>query len=167
MVLRFLSLRGFLVLALAVSTTALAVALAMQYVGGLAPCPMCIQQRWGFAAAGAIAVLGLVVAREGFRFFVIATGIACLTTFGLAFRHVGVEAGWWSAAASCLSVELDATTVEELKEQLMATSPARCDEVAARFLGLSIAGWSAFVAFGLAALAGLVFLGKRGRGPVS
>lgn len=146
------------------AAAALGAALLMQYAGGLPPCPLCIQQRWGFAVAGGIALAGMGAVRAGAspRAALALTGLAFLATFALAFRHVGVEQGWWQVPASCLVTGADAETVEELREALLATPPARCDEVPARFLGISIAGWSALYALALAGFAGLAFLRARG-----
>ena len=44
---------------------ALALALVMQYGFGLPPCDLCIEQRWGFGGAGALAAGGLLVHRIG------------------------------------------------------------------------------------------------------
>lgn len=145
-----------LALCAAGAAAALGAALLMQYVGGLAPCPLCIQQRWGFAAAGGIALAGIAAARAGPapRAALAVAGLAFLATFALALRHVGVEEGWLPAPASCAATGAGAETVEELRDALLATPPARCDEVAARFLGVSIAGWSAFYALGLSVFAG-------------
>ena len=56
--------RGYLALAAVASIVALASALVMQYGFGLPPCDLCIEQRWGFGGAGALAAGGLLVHRD-------------------------------------------------------------------------------------------------------
>ena len=50
-----------IILALAGSLAMLAGAFAFQYIGGLAPCHLCLLQRWPHAAAVAIGLLALAV----------------------------------------------------------------------------------------------------------
>ena len=51
--------RSLMLLGLA-ALAALAAALALQYLGGLEPCPLCIEQRYPYLALMAASALGLV-----------------------------------------------------------------------------------------------------------
>jgi len=124
-------------------------ALAFQYIGGMAPCSLCIWQRWphvvALFGAGALVVPGVI-------FPVIGAGGAAVSG-GIGVYHTGVERGWWSGPASCSAGgDLSGMSAEELLAQIMAAPVVRCDEVPWEMLGLSMASWNAVASFGIAAL---------------
>jgi len=125
-----------LLLALA-AIAILASVFVMQYGFGLAPCRMCIWQRWPFAALAAIGLIGTFVWP---RVMLSLAALALAVSVGLAGYHVGVEQGLIPLPAGCSTVG-EAGSVEELKAMLKAAPPS-CDQVSAKFLGLSIAGWN-------------------------
>ncbi|MDX6751524.1 disulfide bond formation protein B [Geminicoccaceae bacterium 1502E] len=133
----------------ALSLLALAGAFVMQWGFGLAPCHLCVLQRWPYLAAALVAGAGVAVGwpRAGLAL----AGLALLGDAGIALFHVGVEQGVFALPESCLAGEA-ALTLEALKAEL-AAAPARCDQVAGSFLGLSIPGWNALYAGALAVLA--------------
>ena len=79
-------------------------------------------------------------------------GLAALAGAGLAGFHVGVEQQWWAGLAAC-GGGAPAETAAELRERLLNTLPARCDEAAWTFFGLSMAAWNGLLSLGLAGLA--------------
>ncbi|WP_371038495.1 disulfide bond formation protein B [Rhodosalinus sp. FB01] len=143
--------RTSLVLAAAGGSAALlAAAFAFQYLGGLAPCELCLWQRWPHAAAVAIGAAAL--ARPGALLPLLGGG-AALATGGIGLYHTGVERGWWEGPAACAGGgDLARVSVDELTAQIMAAPLVRCDEVAWQVLGLSMASWNALAALALAAL---------------
>lgn len=135
--------------AAAASLLLLLAALAFQYLGGLAPCPLCVWQRWPHGVAVALGLLILVLPLRAFA----AVGtLAMLVGAGIAGYHTGVEAGWWMGPASCVGPDTAGVSSEQLLDQILAAPVARCDEVAWRWLGLSMASWNALASLGLAAL---------------
>nr|WP_207186588.1 disulfide bond formation protein B [Rhodobaculum claviforme] len=132
------------------SAALLIAALGSQYIGGLAPCELCIWQRWPHLAAvvaGALALswAGPVPAALG--------ATSALVASGLGIHHTGVERGWWAGPDACGSPgDISALTPEELLSQILAAPVVRCDEVAWAFLGLSMASWNAILSLGLAGL---------------
>jgi len=134
------------------SLAALAAAFAFQHLGGLEPCPLCIWQRWPHLAIALLAVVSL-----GFRGTAAAVpvglaGLAALAGAGLAGFHVGVEQQWWAGLEACAGGP-PAETVAELRERLLNAAPARCDEAAWSFLGLSMAAWNGLLSLALAGMA--------------
>ncbi len=134
------------------SLAALAAAFAFQHLGGLEPCPLCVWQRWPHVAIALLAAVSL-----GFRGPVAAVpvglaGLAALVGAGLAGFHVGVEQQWWPGLAACEGGP-PAQTVAELRERLLNAAPARCDEAAWSFLGLSMAAWNGLLSLALAGMA--------------
>ena len=141
---------------------ALAVALASQYLGGLAPCKLCLWQR---VPHGAVIVIGVgaLLWFHGPRERQALTWLAALVFAagaGIALYHVGIEQKWIAGPASCSGdTSLNsATTIEDLRRQLLAAPVVRCDEVPWSLIGISIAGWNA-----LASLALAVFCALAGR----
>ena len=145
--------RACLLLALA-SAAILLGALALQYLGGLPPCPLCIWQRWPYVA---LIALGLVGWRWHPRAMLGVATMVLLGGAGLAVYHIGIEQGWWALPAGCAAGG-DAQSVEDLK-RLLAEAPPACDQVSFTFLGLSLAGWNIVASLALAAYAAAAALG--------
>ena len=137
------------VLAACASAALLLGAFAFQHLGGLAPCKMCIWQRYPHAVAIMIGAIAVFVPLPA----LLALGaLAAVTTAGIGGYHVGVEQGWWQGPTSCTGAavgELDATA---LFDQIMAAPLVRCDDIAWQFAGLSMAGWNMVISLALAGL---------------
>lgn len=124
-------------------------AFAFQHLGGLAPCKMCIWQRYPHVAAIMLGALALFVPQPA----LIALGAsAALVTAGIGGYHVGVEQGWWDGPSSCSAGAVDSLDPDALFDQIMAAPLIRCDEIAWQFAGLSMAGWNMVISLTLAAL---------------
>lgn len=147
-----------LLLALAAIGTLLT-AFALQHLGGVEPCQMCIWQRWPFAA---LALVGLIGAFWRPKPMLTLALLIMLVSLGLGSYHVAVEQGWLALPAGC-AAGADATSVEELKALLKAAPPS-CDQVDFTFLGLSLAGWNVIGSLTLAGFA-LMALTSTQRNP--
>jgi len=133
-----------------VSLALLAAAFGFQYLGGLAPCPLCLWQRWPHAAVIVLGLAGLAVAdRPGPRAAVLAAaGLALAVGTGLALYHVGVEQAWWEGSAACTGGSAAGSagdSVAALRQQLLDTDLVRCDAVAWSLFGVSMAGWNGLI----------------------
>lgn len=117
---------------------------AFQHLGGLAPCKMCIWQRWPHGVAIGIGVLVLLVplGAGAARLLLGAGLLAALTTAAIGFYHTGVERGWWEGPSSCSSGSTAGMSTDDLMDQIMSAPLVRCDEVAWQMLGLSMASWN-------------------------
>jgi len=122
-------------------------ALAFQYLGGLAPCHLCILQRWPHGIAVALGVLVLVWPRRGLALL---AGLVVLVGAGIGLYHVGVENGWWQGPTTCTAPAPGNVAPGELLDQILATPVVLCDQVAWSMLGISMAGWNAILSLGLA-----------------
>ncbi len=128
----------------------LAGAFLFQHVGGLAPCPLCVWQRWPHAAAIG---LGLLIALMGPRRTLCGLGaMSMLFGSGLALYHTGVERGWWKGPETCSGGQGSGLSTDELLNQIMAAPVVRCTEVAWEMLGLSMASWNGLASLVLAGL---------------
>ncbi|MDT8855617.1 disulfide bond formation protein B [Paracoccaceae bacterium Fryx2] len=124
-------------------------AFGFQYLGGMAPCPLCLWQRWPHAAAVGIGVLALAL--RG-RTLPVLGAAAALTTAGIGMYHTGVERGWWQGPTSCTTGSVAGLDPADLLNQILAAPIVRCDEVAWELFTLSMASWNAVASVGLAAI---------------
>jgi disulfide bond formation protein DsbB len=138
-----------LIILVAAAAAALGAALALQFLGGLPPCPFCVYQRYPYLVVIAAGALGVWLRRPRPALALIALALAA--NVGIAAYHVGIEQGWLALPEGCAAA-WRATTVEELRQQLEA-APARCDQVAFTFAGLSLAAWNAVYAAAMLAFA--------------
>jgi disulfide bond formation protein DsbB len=141
--------RGIVLVAAGGSALALAVAFVAQWGFGLAPCQMCIWQRWPHAAAIALGGAALLRGGMGWR---LAGAAAALTAAGLGAWHAGFERGWLPGPTGCTDTGgIGGVSVDALLDPGVAMAvPVPCDAVAAAFLGISMAGWNAIFSLVLA-----------------
>jgi len=109
-----------ILMAVAGSALLLAGAFAFQYLGGLAPCTLCLWQRWPHAAA--VGLGGLALALGG-RVWPMLGALAALTTAGIGLYHVGVEQAWWAGLAACSAGSIAGiSTADLLNPEVMAVT---------------------------------------------
>jgi disulfide bond formation protein DsbB len=129
-----------------------------QYVLGLQPCPLCLEQRTPYFIAIPLAVIIAVAALRGAPRAVLAGGLvavalAMLWGVGLGIYHSGVEWHWWPGPQDCSGPITNFGSARDLLKQIQSTSVVRCDEAAWRFLGLSLAGYNVLIALAMVAVA--------------
>ncbi len=122
-------------------------AFGFQYLGDMAPCKLCLWQRWPHAAA---VVIGLLALWLPGRILPLLGAVAALTTAGIGAYHTGVERGWWEGPNSCTSGPIGGLSADDLMAQIMAAPLVRCDEVPWEMFTLSMASWNAIASLGLA-----------------
>jgi len=141
-------------LVVAGSALALAAAWYFQLVVGLAPCPLCLDQRIAYYVAVPLGLVAYGAARSGrvrlARAILGLLGIAMVVNMGLAIFHAGVEWHFWEGPTACTGAPVMTGNV---LGALKGARVPRCDEAAWRLLGLSMAGWNALIAGGLAVVA--------------
>jgi disulfide bond formation protein DsbB len=138
--------KTLILLAAAGSAALLLGALAFQHLGGMAPCKLCIWQRWPHGIAVVMGGLGLValpgiVARLG--------ALAAFATALIGGYHTGVERGWWQGPSDCTGGPVGGLSADDLLAQIMAAPLVRCDEVPWEMWGLSMASWNAVASLAL------------------
>lgn len=113
-------------------------ALAFEHLGGLAPCEMCLWQRWALVAAVSLAALGWL-ARS--RAITLLAALAVLAGAGMAGFHAGVEQKWWQGITSCAAAPAGGST-EDMIGAILSAPLVRCDAIPWSLFGLSMAGWN-------------------------
>lgn len=125
-----------------------------EYVEGLAPCDMCMWQRYPHMvviAAGLLAVLAYAWPRFAFVFTLTAI-TALFVTAGIGIYHVGVEQHVWEGPQACSGHIPRGLSATQLKQYLLNARMVRCDQVSWSLFGVSMAGWNVIFSLGLALL---------------
>ena len=136
-------------LATAGSVALLGGAFAFQYLGGLAPCKLCLWARWPHGAAILIGILALLLPGPVWPLL---GALAALATAGVGVYHTGVEQRWWEGPTTCTSGSIEGMDPSALLDQILAAPVVRCDEVAWALWGISMASWNAILSAGLVGL---------------
>lgn len=149
----------------AISALSLAGALAIEYIGGIAPCPLCLDQRIAYYAAVPVGLLVFAFAPyrpTWSRTLLLLLAAAFVINAGLGVYHAGVEWKWWAGPTACSGgIGTIARSPQDLMQSLARPQVVRCDEAALRIFGISLAGYSAAISAAMAALT--VFSFARGR----
>ncbi len=129
----------------------------VQSGGGIAPCPLCLQQRYAYYIGAALAVfIALMVRRAPESAALFAVLFVLFAGNGvLGGYHVGIEYGWWQGGVCSGDISAIHTTQDLLASLADAAMPS-CADAAFRFLGLSLAGYNVLASM---ALAGFAFFG--------
>src|SRR5437868_7728046 len=97
-----LSTRAFAGFVLIASALVLGAALLSQYWGGLAPCELCLLQRWPWMAAISISLIALLVGgRPALPWVALVLALVFALSVVFAFYHVGVEQKWFAGPTAC------------------------------------------------------------------
>jgi len=136
------------VFAFLASAALLAGAHAFERFGGLAPCPMCLDQRerhWAVLAVAATCFAALLFIKRAIapRIAALALALAFGFAFAAAAHHVAVEQGWM--IATC---ESDASLIGPVTFEGALEAP-KCDEIAWSLFGISMAGYNALISLAL------------------
>jgi disulfide bond formation protein DsbB len=113
----------------------------MQYVGGLAPCELCLWERWPYYAVAALALVAVALGRPpASRLALAAAAALFLAGAGLAFYHVGVEQHWFAGPSACTAGGGPPKNFEEYKRRLEGAQVVACDQPQWTLFGVSLAG---------------------------
>jgi len=133
-----------------------------QYVLGVAPCPLCLDQRKVYYVAIPLALVVALAARGPAPRPLVLGGlalvlVAMLVGAGLAIYHSGVEWKFWPGPQDCSGPINSLGNAGSLLDAMKNTSVVRCDEPQ-RFLGISLANCNVVISL---ALAGVTVWGLR------
>ena len=160
-----LSVNRALLICTAMSGGLLVASFLFEYVGGLAPCKMCIWQRWAHVVLILTALSGLLIpkrirANPALMFVVVAAMISA----AIAGFHAGVEWQLWDGPSGCTASLSSSGDMSLLVDQLLATPVVRCDEVPWSLFGISMAGWNSILSLDIAGFALMSWLANKQAG---
>ena len=121
-------------------------AFGFEYIGELAPCKMCIWQRWPHGIAIVAGILALALKQRLFAFI---GALAALVTSIIGFYHAGVEKGIFEGPDSCTSGPIGGMSTDDLFNQIMSAPLVRCDDIPWEMFGISMAGWNGLISLAL------------------
>jgi disulfide bond formation protein DsbB len=133
----------------------------------LAPCALCLWQRWPYWAAAGLALLAAPLPGAARRMALGLAGVAVLASAAIAALHLGVEQGLWpSPLPGCEAPRATANapaSVEDLMRSLAPAPTKPCDAPTYLIEGLplSMAAMNLLYALGLGGLA-LTLATRRG-----
>lgn len=144
--------------AAALAVLAIGSALFIQYGLGVMPCELCLKQRIPYYVGIPVALVALAAATRAPRagptiLLLLAVAAIFLFGAGLGLYHSGVEWGWWQGPTDCTGPAGQAVGLDTFLRTLESTKVVRCDEVAMRLLGLSLATWNMIAALAVALIA--------------
>lgn len=139
---------AFLVLIAAVAT--IGGAWFIELVLGIKPCHLCLQQRISYyAGIPAVLIATLLLARDGEnkigRVLLGFAALIFLAGAAMGIYHTGVEYKLWFGPTDCTGDIAKAVPLQDFLRQLETVKVIRCDEVAIRIFGLSLAAWNAII----------------------
>jgi disulfide bond formation protein DsbB len=127
------------------SASLLAGAYAFEFMGGLAPCHLCLWQRkphWALVALGLAGFYTLArKMHSATRLILMVCGGAAVVSAGLALYHVGVEQKWWLGPQGCTARPMTGS-LEDISAQIIAMPFVQCDAIAWQLFGISMAGYN-------------------------
>jgi protein dithiol:quinone oxidoreductase len=132
----------------------------------LEPCPLCIFQRVGVAAAALLFLLAGLhnPPRWGAQVYGVLLLVAALATIGVAGRHLWIQhlpEGAVPACGATLTYMLDVFPLWDVVRKVLSGS-GECARITWSFLGLSMPGWVLLAAAALGALGAYAnFSGRR------
>jgi disulfide bond formation protein DsbB len=137
-----------------VSAALLLGAFGSQYIGGLAPCEMCIWQRWPHGASilfgliGGGLIMGRMLPPHLGRILAILAVAAIALSGAIGVFHAGVEWKLWPGPSECTGFGYVPGRDDFKPLQIV-----RCDEAQWRLFGISLAGYNALFSLAAAAVA--------------
>jgi Disulfide bond formation protein DsbB len=129
-------------------------ALGSQFIGGLVPCELCLEQRlayyWGLPILALVLLLwNRLPLAVWYIAMAIVTSIFVWGAYMGAF-HAGVEWGFWPGPTACTGIG-EGFSFDSLNN-LNDVHIVGCDVVQFRFLGISLAGYNALISLAIVAL---------------
>lgn len=125
----------------------MAVALGLEHIGGLEPCPLCIFQRLGVIATGLVLGVAAIHSPAGRAGRAVYAVLALVTAVGgalVAGRHVWLQSLPADKVPSCgpgLDYMIDILPLRDVVAKVLAGS-GECANIDAAFLGLSLPAWT-------------------------
>lgn len=142
-----------------IAAASLAMAITAQYAFDLAPCILCVIQRYPYGIVVVLGVLGFISSfkcKEVVSIIMGLIGVTFIANSIIAFYHTGVELHWWkSFLEGCAVPDMIGNMDKILADIQSRTEAVRCDEIpwADPILNLSMANYNVVFCLGLGVIA--------------
>ena len=146
------------------AAAALGAAVAMERWGGLAPCALCLLERWPYRIAVVLGVLALITPGWIARPLLILIALTVAADVVIAAVHVGVEFQWWpSPLPECAAPHFSGGSIADRLSSMPARPAKPCDDPTFLIpdLPLSIAAMNMLYAIGFATTVALSLRPRR------
>ncbi|RVU16371.1 disulfide bond formation protein B [Methylobacterium oryzihabitans] len=129
-------------------------ALIFEHGFGYVPCALCLTERQPYYLALPLAAAAALLPARFARWLLAGLALLFLASAGLGAYHAGAEWGFWPGPTGCGGGAAAPTGLDAFRQSLDSVRIVDCTSAAWRFLGVSLAGWSAVISLGLAVVAG-------------
>lgn len=149
------------IFSLIISAILLTLAYILEYFLNLAPCDLCMKQRYihfGILSASLITYIFFKTFKLNFILIFILP-ILWLLSFVTSFYHYGIEQKLWLGFSGC---ESDIKFGKETLSEILKTNPANCGIPQFEIFTLSLAGWNAIFSLSVFIIIVLFLLKIRG-----
>ena len=149
------------------AAAALGFALGLERWGELAPCALCLLERWPYRVAIVLCLAAAVVPARVAPILLWLAVAAVLADVALGVVHVGVEAAWWpSPLPECAAPTFSGGSIAERLARMPAHPAKPCDAPSYLIPGVPIslaAGNLIFAVVFAGGLGAALLSGRRGR----
>ena len=122
-------------------------AYGFQYLGGFAPCPLCLEERWPWRVL--IVIGAAVVAAHALKappwvttgLYMLAAAVALYSAY-LGGFHAGVEYKWWPGPKDCSGGPVNLPSDGPLLGGLSSSEVVQCDKIVWSLFWISMAGYN-------------------------
>jgi len=122
-----------------ISLVAIASALIAEHLFDLAPCKMCLNQRYPYYLIIIMAILFYLFRKTQNIWLYILSHVAILYGLFYSVWHVGIEQKILSGPSSCSGILNQTNSIENLKQQIENQAIVNCSEITWTIMGLSAA----------------------------
>lgn len=110
------------------AAAAVGIALVLEQWEGLAPCALCLVERWPYRIVVGLGLLALLLGGRAARILMWLAVLALAADAAVAFVHVGVEQGWWpSPLPECQAPTFAGGSIAERLASMPAHPAKPCD----------------------------------------
>jgi disulfide bond formation protein DsbB len=145
------STRTIALLTAATAGLALGIALISEKWGGLAPCALCLWERWPYRAIIALGLIAASIGRGPARALLWLAVVALLSDVAIAALHVGVEQhAWASPLPECQAPSFSGGSIADMLKAMPAHPAKPCDAASYLIPGLPLSMAAMNLLFGIA-----------------
>ena len=140
-------IRYWAIIVFLLSVLAISNALIAEFIFHILPCEMCYNQRYPYYFIISIFIVFYFINKTSNIWLYVLTELAVLYGLFYAVWHVGIEQNLLSGPSNCSGKLEEASSVSDLKEQILNQAVINCNEISWSILGLSAATLNSLLLF--------------------